>query len=54
MVPSELTRVVNIRGLLVFLGCWNWGPYVDPDQQGDTPLKRSRLALSDGVLHSVI
>jgi hypothetical protein len=39
MVPSKKGRGVTGGGVLVFLGCWNWGPYVDPDQQGDTELE---------------
>jgi hypothetical protein len=34
MVPSKMGLGVAGGMLLVFLGCWNWGPYVDPDQQG--------------------
>jgi hypothetical protein len=35
MVPSKMGWGVAGGMLLVFLGCWNRGPYVDPDQQGD-------------------
>ncbi len=35
-MPSELTKGVDIGGLLVLLGFWNQGPYINPDQQGDT------------------
>jgi hypothetical protein len=21
--------------MILFLRCWHWGPYMDPDQQGD-------------------
>jgi hypothetical protein len=34
MVASELTGGVTLVVLLVFLGCWKWGPYINPDQQG--------------------
>jgi hypothetical protein len=38
MVPSKMGWRVAGGVLLVFLGCWNWGPYVGPNQQGDTVL----------------
>ena len=41
MVMSEGTGGVNGVGLLVFLGCWTLGPYIDPDQQGDLVLFRN-------------
>jgi hypothetical protein len=36
MVMSELTWGVDGAGLLVLLVCSMEGPYIDPDQQGDS------------------
>jgi hypothetical protein len=41
MVPSKMGWGVAGGVLLVFLGCWSWDPYVDPDQQGDSNLTLS-------------
>jgi hypothetical protein len=56
MVPSKMDWGVAGGVLLVFLGCWNWGPYVDPDQQGDStdseempPLPPPTQALETGL-----
>ena len=35
MGRPELTTEVSMGGLFVFLGCWRWGHYSVPDQQGN-------------------
>jgi hypothetical protein len=38
MVPSKMGWGVAGGVLLLFLGRWKWGPYINPDQQGDIGL----------------
>jgi len=57
MVMSELTRGGRLAGLLVFLSSWTKGPYIDPDQQGDTwgkPFENEKTACLDSVACSVL
>ncbi len=43
MMSSEQPEHEVKTTLLVFLGCLGWGLYVDPDQQGDIPIKQYTL-----------
>ena len=51
MVMSELTRGGRLAGLLVFLSSWTKGPYIDPDQQGDS---RYHISLESIELETVL